>query len=259
MKCVSSVSSIFLKTKYRKDAMKTLLSCLLWICLRGIADGAGYSHTGHLSRPHFVRTANVVKKNDKKCEQLLVECNINGVLVPAIVDTGAQISIMSEACVKRCHLQSRVDPRYTGTAIGVGESKIIGRVNKLPIEMGPISFNSGVAILKDSRVEFLIGMDLLSLFESEINVKDGWMKMHADGQKYKVTFTKIPLSYTVKSDREMAAVSTIFDKPSRIMSQVPTLSGGGRAQETLCADTLSRSDTDYFETMDDEDVSLEGI
>jgi DNA damage-inducible protein 1 len=57
-----------------------------------------------------------------------VLCEVNGFLVPAIIDTGAQITVMSASCAKRCRISNKIDARFSGRAVGVGSSDIIGRI-----------------------------------------------------------------------------------------------------------------------------------
>lgn len=125
-------------------------------------------------------------------EPLVVQCEINGFSVPAVVDTGAQMSVMSEACARRCHLGGLMDTRFQGTVVGVGKSDILGRLSALPLRIGPIHFRSRVSVLRASSVDLLLGMDLLGHFQSEINVRDRWMKLRVGRRTYKVHFARMP-------------------------------------------------------------------
>ncbi len=71
--------------------------------------------------------------SESRFDPLQIMCEINGYMVPAIVDTGAQISVMSSSCAKRCHLCTQVDSSLSGRAIGVGSSDIVGGIDALDI------------------------------------------------------------------------------------------------------------------------------
>ena len=117
---------------------------------------------------------------------LQVMCEVNGYTVPAIIDTGAQISIMSYSCAQRCRINNNIDTRYAGRAIGVGSSDILGRINGLNMKIGPISFDGKVSILRDSRVDFLIGLDFLKRFNCEVSFKDRALRLQVRHKFYKI-------------------------------------------------------------------------
>lgn len=117
---------------------------------------------------------------------LQVMCEVNGYSVPAIIDTGAQISIMSYGCAQRCRISGNIDTKYSGRAIGVGSSDILGRINGLSMRVGPISFDGKVSILRDSRVDFLIGLDFLKRFNCEVSFKDNALKLQVRNKTYKI-------------------------------------------------------------------------
>ncbi|TNN08212.1 Protein DDI1 isoform 3 [Schistosoma japonicum] len=69
---------------------------------------------------------------------LFINCKIKDQNIKAFVDSGAQSTIMSEDCARRCNLDLLIDKRWAGKAYGVGTQTIIGRVHNGLIEISGI-------------------------------------------------------------------------------------------------------------------------
>lgn len=116
-------------------------------------------------------------------EPIQVMCEVNGFLVPAIIDTGAEITVMSSACARRCHISNHINTKYSGKAVGVGTSDILGGIDSLPIRIGRLNFQNKISILRESRCDFLIGLDILKRFRGEISLKNRILKLaHRDDE-----------------------------------------------------------------------------
>ena len=139
-------------------------------------------------------------KHDEDClfEPLRVHCELNGFALTAIIDTGAQISIMSSSCAKRCHLFNDINKRFSGRALGVGtgSGEIIGRIDSTTMRMGPLSFKSRISVLKDSNIDFLIGLDFLKRFRCEINLDENVLKLQIQNKHIRIPFYTEQPSYT---------------------------------------------------------------
>ena len=62
-----------------------------------------------------------------RIHMLYVNITINDYRLKAFVDSGAQSTIMSEACAERVGIMRLLDTRYAGEARGVGTAKILGK------------------------------------------------------------------------------------------------------------------------------------
>ena len=92
---------------------------------------------------------------------LYVDVKVNGNPVQAFVDSGAQSTIISQRCAKDCNLLRMMDTRYAGIAMGVGTSKILGRVHMAEMEIGGEKIMCSFTVLEDNKVDLLFGLDNL--------------------------------------------------------------------------------------------------
>jgi hypothetical protein len=67
---------------------------------------------------------------------LFINVEINKNKIVALVDTGAQTTIISESLAKKCGVFNLCDTRYQGIAKGVGTSKIIGVIHAAQMKIG---------------------------------------------------------------------------------------------------------------------------
>jgi hypothetical protein len=123
-------------------------------------------------------------------EPLQIPFEINGYVVPAIIDTGAQVTVMSAACARRCRVSNLVDSRMAGKAVGIGSSDIVGCIGHLPMRVGPISYHSKVAILRDSRVDLIIGLDFLKRFKCDVIIDEGILRLRVRDKVIRLPFMK---------------------------------------------------------------------
>lgn len=97
-------------------------------------------------------------------EMLYINAIINKVPIQAFVDSGAQSTVMSAACAERCGVMRLVDTRFAGMAVGVGTSKIIGRVHTAEIMIEGKFITCSLTVIESGGVEFLLGLDMLKRF-----------------------------------------------------------------------------------------------
>lgn len=90
---------------------------------------------------------------------LYVPSSINGVEHPAFVDSGAQMTVMSAKHAEACGLMRLLDRRFAGIAKGVGTSRILGKVHRAPLKLGPLVLDCSFTILENDGTPFLLGLD----------------------------------------------------------------------------------------------------
>jgi len=140
---------------------------------------------------------------------LQVQCEVMDQELEAFVDTGAQVTVMSLECAERCGLVPLIDQRFVGTAVGVGSTRIVGRINNIDLHIGDIVVQSCVTILEDMDLDMLLGMDVLRQGQCEICLRENVLRFRNG-----LCFTEVPFLTEDSRTPVVAHVST-EPRPSR--------------------------------------------
>lgn len=110
-------------------------------------------------------------------QMLFALVEVNGHKIKAFIDSGAQATIMSKTCAEACDLTKLIDKRYQGTAFGVGQTAISGRINMVPIKIGNSFFPCSMTVLEENKIDLLIGLDTLKHHQAIIDLKNNRLVM----------------------------------------------------------------------------------
>ncbi len=123
---------------------------------------------------------------------LYVPLKVQNTEIQAFIDSGAQMTIMSESCARKCGVMRLLDTRFAGQAVGVGTAKILGKVHLAQITFGGTHFQCSFTVLEDStgdkNMEFLLGLDMLKRYQASIDLKSNQLHMWAGETCVSVSF-----------------------------------------------------------------------
>jgi predicted aspartyl protease len=128
-----------------------------------------------------------------KILMLYIDVKINGHSIQAFCDSGAEATIMSYNVARDCGIDHLIDTRFAGMAVGVGTSKILGRIHVVQLQVGenyffPISLtimesppkqplidgNPPPVVAKD--MPFLLGLNMMKRHMCCIDLQEGCLK-----------------------------------------------------------------------------------
>ena len=73
-----------------------------------------------------------------------------------------------------------LDTRFAGMAMGVGSSRILGRIHLADMEIGGVLLQCSFTVLEDNKVDLLFGLDNLKrhqccidLVQNKLHIKNG--------------------------------------------------------------------------------------
>lgn len=114
---------------------------------------------------------------------LYVHVKINGVLIKAFVDCGAQTTIMTGECAERCGVGRLIDKRWRGVVHGVGKGEIVGRVHAVEVIMGGLHLACSLTIIQSENdggmPDMLLGLDMLRRHQACIDLHSNCLIIHA--------------------------------------------------------------------------------
>ena len=138
---------------------------------------------------------------------LFINLEINKKKVVALVDTGAQSTVMSQDLCKKCDLFNLCDDRYSGIAKGVGTSRIIGVVHAAQMKIQNKVLMAKITVIENSSIGFIFGLDNMRAHRCTID-------LNANG----LFFSDIGVTAKFLSDGEIKKIKEEQDEEDEKMA-----------------------------------------
>mmetsp|Transcript_25265 Transcript_25265/g.53664 ORF Transcript_25265/g.53664 Transcript_25265/m.53664 type:complete len:295 (-) Transcript_25265:235-1119(-) len=100
-----------------------------------------------------------------------VACEIGGMAIEMLVDTGAQTSVISQPLVRQLNLMSHLDTSHQGIAAGVGRARILGRLRDIPVKLGHVEFQLDFTVLGVEDPLLILGIDQMRRFRCVVDLE----------------------------------------------------------------------------------------
>ena len=84
---------------------------------------------------------------------------------------------MSESLAKKVGLDRLIDTRFAGMAMGIGTSKILGRIHASDMEILGKKFTCSFTVLEDNKVDFLLGIYNIKRHQCNIDLVHSMLHM----------------------------------------------------------------------------------
>ncbi|EFP00502.1 hypothetical protein CRE_21735 [Caenorhabditis remanei] len=103
-----------------------------------------------------------------------IQLCIEGVLITALVDTGAQLSIITRSLAEKCGILGRLDSRFQVDAQGIGGvSKAMGKILDVELEFSGYYLPVVLTVFEECSLgsELIIGVDILTAYNASVDFK----------------------------------------------------------------------------------------
>jgi len=115
-------------------------------------------------------------------DMIYIACEIGGTTAEMMVDTGAQMSVVSAPVVRRLGLTGHMDRSEQGVAAGVGRAAILGKLRNVPVVLGEgVDFLLDLSVLGIDEEMLMLGLDQLRRFRCLVDCDNRCLVFNGKG------------------------------------------------------------------------------
>lgn len=96
----------------------------------------------------------------------------NNMKFKIMIDSGAELSVISSSVIHILGLQHKINKNYAGKAHGVGTSNILGKIIGLEIKIQDMIIKNNYGVLESPEKMILLGMDFLTHHDCNISIRN---------------------------------------------------------------------------------------
>ncbi|CAB3409066.1 unnamed protein product [Caenorhabditis bovis] len=105
---------------------------------------------------------------------IFIKVALNNILIRAMVDTGAQVSLISKKVAENCEIEDEIDTRFKVTTAGIGgNSEAIGKLLNVDLVIEGTAMPVVLTVMPNDSLELdmIMGIDILKCYQGIIDLQ----------------------------------------------------------------------------------------
>mmetsp|Transcript_12204 Transcript_12204/g.27618 ORF Transcript_12204/g.27618 Transcript_12204/m.27618 type:complete len:231 (-) Transcript_12204:81-773(-) len=119
---------------------------------------------------------------------LYLPCIVRGKACEMLLDTGAQVSVITLPMVRHLGMEDEIDDSILGVAAGVGKAFILGDLRSVDVVLGQVRFKMNFKVLSLREPLIILGVDQLQRFKCIVDLESKVLRFGGARGKVAVPF-----------------------------------------------------------------------
>src|SRR5437588_2218103 len=147
---------------------------------------------------------------------LTATCQVEEVVVTAVVDTGSGVTIVSKPMMDRLGWEIEAATKRRFIVVDGHKAVPLGRIFNVPIKFGPVTLPVHVLIVDTDSYDLVIGMDWLTKANATIDTNAMKMRIEIRGRRFEVPVnSRRGVRPKMESDEESEDEQILIIQPKR--------------------------------------------